>query len=152
VTLRYLAGFTGTEGVLYVGRAQEKATVWRTQRRYHAGGSSWAWLVKTSALVNYFYFYCVDADFGPFFLKFCTYLCVSTGRLSSVIPGKWTMEHVPCPCACPSPRHRILPYWVSPEHAGALVRALLSFSVRLAYLEQGGAAQLALGAPARTRA
>jgi hypothetical protein len=73
VTQRYLAGFTGTEGVLYVGRAQEKATVWRTQRRYHADGSSYAWLVKTSALVNYFYFYCVDADFGPFFLKFCTY-------------------------------------------------------------------------------
>jgi hypothetical protein len=33
VTQRYLAGFTGTEGVLYVGRAQEKATVWRTQRQ-----------------------------------------------------------------------------------------------------------------------
>ena len=37
------------EGVLYVGRGQEKATVWRTQRRYHADGSSYAWLVKTSA-------------------------------------------------------------------------------------------------------
>jgi hypothetical protein len=73
VTQRYLAGFTGTGGVLYAGRAQEKATVWRTQRRYHPDGSSYAWLVKTSALVNYFYFYCVDADFGPFFLKFCTY-------------------------------------------------------------------------------
>src|SRR2546430_2127625 len=73
VTQRYLAGFTGTEGVLYAGRAQEKATVWRTQRRYHADGSSYAWLVKASALVNYFYFYCVDADFGPFFIKFCTY-------------------------------------------------------------------------------
>ena len=73
VTQRYLADFTGSEGVLYVGRAQEKATVWRTQRRYHADGSSYAWLVRTSALVNYFYFYCVDADFGPFFLKFCTY-------------------------------------------------------------------------------
>jgi len=74
VTQRYLAGFAGAEGVLYVGRAQEKATVWRTQRRYHADGSSYAWLVKTSALVNFFYFYCVDADFGPFFIKFCTYV------------------------------------------------------------------------------
>ena len=80
VTQRYLAGFTGTEGVLYSGRAQEKATVWRTQRRYHLDGSSYAWLVKTSALVNYFYFYCVDADFGPFFLKFCTYFPY-TGKL-----------------------------------------------------------------------
>jgi hypothetical protein len=73
VTQRYLAGFAGAEGVLYVGRAQEKAAVWRTQRRYHADGSSYAWLVRSSALVNHFYFYCVDADFGPFFLKFCTY-------------------------------------------------------------------------------
>jgi hypothetical protein len=24
-------------------------------------------------MVNHFYFYCVDRDFGPFFLKFCTY-------------------------------------------------------------------------------
>jgi len=40
-------GFTGTEGVLYAGRAQEKATVWRTQRRIPtADGSSYAWLVK----------------------------------------------------------------------------------------------------------
>ena len=73
VTQRYLAGFTGAEGVLYAGRAQEKATVWRTQRRYHPDGSSYAWLVKTSALVNVYYFYCRDHDFGPFFLKFCSY-------------------------------------------------------------------------------
>ena len=24
-------------------------------------------------MVNQFYFYCVDEDFGPFFLKFCSY-------------------------------------------------------------------------------
>ena len=23
--------------------------------------------------VNHYYFYCVDEDFGPFFLKFCSY-------------------------------------------------------------------------------
>jgi hypothetical protein len=60
--------------VLYVGRAQEKAGVWRTQRRYNpATGGSDAWLVRSSAFINFFYFYCVDADFGPFFLKFGTY-------------------------------------------------------------------------------
>ena len=32
---QFLARFTGTEGVLFVGRAQEKAGVWRTQRRYN---------------------------------------------------------------------------------------------------------------------
>jgi hypothetical protein len=73
VTQRMLAGFTGTEGVLYVGRGQEKSNVWRTQRRYHADGSSYAWLVRASAFINFFYLYCADADFGPFFLKFGTY-------------------------------------------------------------------------------
>jgi hypothetical protein len=60
--------------VLFVGRAQEKAGVWRTQRRHNpASGGSYAWLVRSSAFINFFYFYCVDADFGPFFLKFSTY-------------------------------------------------------------------------------
>jgi len=70
----FLAGFDGEEGVLFVGRAQEKAGVWHTQRRYSpTTGGSYAWLVRSSAFINFFYFYCVDADFGPFFLKFSTY-------------------------------------------------------------------------------
>jgi hypothetical protein len=74
LTAQFLAGFTDDEGVLFVGRAQEKAGVWRTQRRYNsATGGSYAWLVRCSAFINFFYFYCVDADFGPFFLKFSTY-------------------------------------------------------------------------------
>ncbi len=66
VTQRLLAGFTGTEGVLYAGRAQEKSNVWGTQRRYHADGRSYAWLVRSTAFINFFYFYCVDEDFGPY--------------------------------------------------------------------------------------
>ncbi|MGO9382984.1 MAG: hypothetical protein ACLP4W_13050 [Mycobacterium sp.] len=73
VAQQFLARFTDPEGVLFVGRAQEKALVWRTQRRYSRDGSSYAWLVRSTAFVNYFYFYCVDEDFGPFFIKFCTY-------------------------------------------------------------------------------
>ena len=70
----FLAKFADEEGVLFVGRAQEKAGVWRTQRRYNpATGGSYAWLVRSSAFINFFYFYCVDADFGPFFLKYSTY-------------------------------------------------------------------------------
>src|ERR1039458_3100297 len=72
VTARMLAGFTGPEGVLYAGRAQEKPNVWRTQRRHHADGSSYAWLVRASAFINLFCFYCADAGFGPFFIKFST--------------------------------------------------------------------------------
>ncbi len=74
VTQRVLARFSDDEGVLYVGRAQEKCGVWRTQRRYNrATGGSYAWLVRSTAFINFFYIYCVDADFGPFFIKFSTY-------------------------------------------------------------------------------
>jgi hypothetical protein len=74
LTQCYLAEHDGSEAVLYVGRAQEKASVMRTERRYdRRTGASYAWLVKASALVNHFYFYCFDDDFGPFFIKFCSY-------------------------------------------------------------------------------
>ncbi len=74
VAKQYLARFQGDEGVLFVGRAQEKAPVFRTERRRrHDTGEPYPWIVRSTAMVNHFYFYCVDADFGPFFLKFCTY-------------------------------------------------------------------------------
>jgi len=74
VTQEYLAGFDADEGVLYVGVAQEKARVVRTERRRNPRtGASYPWVVAGSAMVNHYYFYCVDADFGPFFLKFCSY-------------------------------------------------------------------------------
>ena len=71
---RYLAGFPGRDGVLFVGRAQEKAWVFRTQKRRNpATGKEYLWLTRATLQVNYFYFYCVDEDFGPFFIKFCSY-------------------------------------------------------------------------------
>jgi hypothetical protein len=30
---------------------------------------TYPWVVDGSAMVNHYYFYCVDDDFGPFFLK-----------------------------------------------------------------------------------
>ncbi|MBK7001912.1 MAG: hypothetical protein IPH35_18680 [Rhodoferax sp.] len=74
VTQQHLKKFNADEGVLYVGRAQEKARVVRTERRRSATtGMSSPWVVDSSAMVNHYYFYCVDEDFGPFFLKFCSY-------------------------------------------------------------------------------
>src|ERR1700680_2321224 len=71
---QYWQRFKGTEGVLYVGKAQEKARVTRTQRRRSAQtGQTYPWIVDGTAMVNHYYFYCVDEDFGPFFLKFCSY-------------------------------------------------------------------------------
>ena len=74
IAARYRAACTVDEGVLFVGKAQEKATVFRTEKRHHPEtGRTYPWIVQSSALVNHYYFYCVDRDFGPFFLKFCSY-------------------------------------------------------------------------------
>jgi hypothetical protein len=70
----YRAQFAGTEGVVFVGRAQEKTPVFRTEKRTNPRtGKKYPWIVRSTALVNHFYFYCLDEDFGPFFLKFCSY-------------------------------------------------------------------------------
>jgi hypothetical protein len=76
----HLARFDAAEGVLFVGVAQEKAPVFRTERRYGRDGRPYPWLVRSTAMVNHYYFYVVDADFGPLFIKFCGYFPY-TGRV-----------------------------------------------------------------------
>ena len=79
-----LAAHDGTEGVVFVGRAQEKCRVFRTERRTNpVTGARYPFIVAATAVVNQFYFYILDDDFGPLFLKFCSYfpytakLCVN---------------------------------------------------------------------------
>jgi hypothetical protein len=68
------ARFPQRDGVVFVGKAQEKCTVYRTEKRHNPKTKrAYAWIVKSTALVNHYYFYCVDENFGPFFLKFCSY-------------------------------------------------------------------------------
>jgi hypothetical protein len=70
----YLAAFDGDEGVLFVGKAQEKTTAYRTEKRRNpVTGKPYPWIVRASIFVNHYYFYCIDRDFGPFFIKFCSY-------------------------------------------------------------------------------
>jgi hypothetical protein len=72
----HLAAFAAagrTEGVLFIGRAQEKNTVFRTEKRRAADGRSYPWIVRTTSVVNQFYVHCVDEDFGAFFIKFSSY-------------------------------------------------------------------------------
>ena len=78
VMLGHLAAFQAagrTEGVLFIGRAQEKNTVFRTGKRRAADGRSYPWIVKTTttSVVNRFCVHCVDEDFGAFFIKFSSY-------------------------------------------------------------------------------
>lgn len=74
VVKRYFAEVTGEEGVVVVGKAQEKTRVLRTVKRRNARtGKTYAWLTPSTAMVNHYYFYLFDRDFGPLFVKFCSY-------------------------------------------------------------------------------
>jgi hypothetical protein len=74
IAKEYLAEFEGDEGVMFIGKAQEKASVFRTVTRYNPEtGRRYPALAPSSSIVNHYYFYCVDRDFGPFFLKYCSY-------------------------------------------------------------------------------
>ena len=66
--------------VLYAGVAQEKQKVFRTsKRRNPVTGATYPWLVPGSGVVNQYYFYCADEDFGPVCAKFSSYFPY-TGR------------------------------------------------------------------------
>jgi hypothetical protein len=69
----YLGRFTAAQGVVFIGRAQEKTQLFRTEKRRNSEGRTYPWIVKSTGMVNHYYFYCVDEDFGPFFIKFCSY-------------------------------------------------------------------------------
>lgn len=74
VMAAHLARFTAPEGVVFIGKAQEKTRVFRTEKRTNpATGQRYPWIVSGTAMVNHYYVYAVDRDFGPFFLKFCSY-------------------------------------------------------------------------------
>ena len=95
----YLAGFTGEEGVLFVGRAQEKTRVFRTEKRRNPEtGATYPWIVSATGIVNQFYVYAVDTDFGPFFLKFSSYfpytakLCINGNEYAKRVAAKAGIE------------------------------------------------------------
>lgn len=74
IMAEHLARFDQPEGVVMLGKAQEKTPVFRTEKRRNPQtGKSYPWIVRTTAMINQYYWYCLDRDFGPFFLKFASY-------------------------------------------------------------------------------
>jgi len=67
IARRYLAGHDGGEQILFAGVAQEKTRVWRTrQRQDPVTGKRYPWLCQEQAMVNHWYFYGFDTDFGAY--------------------------------------------------------------------------------------
>ena len=62
-----------SEGVVLIGKAQEKTQAIRS-RRADEKGKVWFNYFRQSVQVTHFYFYIMDKDFGLCFIKVCTYL------------------------------------------------------------------------------
>lgn len=74
VAAEYRRQFQGAEGILFVGKAQEKMRVFGTEKRLNPqSGQKYPWIVSSTAMVNQYYFYGIDSDFGPFFVKCSSY-------------------------------------------------------------------------------
>ena len=115
IALAYLADFEGDEGVLFVGKAQEKTSAYRTEKRRNPEtGKPYPWIVRATIFVNHYYFYCVDADFGPFFIKFCSYfpyngkLCINGNEYSKCQAARSGIDFQPLDngfASCEDPKH-----------------------------------------------
>jgi hypothetical protein len=74
VVAPYLKRAAGREGIVLIGKAQEKTTTFRTTKGHGPRSAErYPRLLRTTAMVNHYYFYGLDADFGPFFFKFSSY-------------------------------------------------------------------------------
>jgi len=120
------------EGVIFIGKAQEKVRVFRTERRRSPNGATYPWIVRSTALVNQWYLYIRDRDFGPFFLKFSSYfpynakLCLNgheflKAQLAQAGIPFQALDNGLASCAQPK-RAQALADGLSPQHIDALVR------------------------------
>jgi hypothetical protein len=75
VMRRYLSrqAKTGRSGVAAIGVAQEFQNVFAAARREGSNGIPWFSFTKADRRVSCYYFYLWDNDFGPAFIKICTY-------------------------------------------------------------------------------
>jgi len=74
VARRYFERASGKEGVVLIGIAQEKTTAFRAYRpKRSPSGVPHYDFARASACVNHYYFYILDRDFGPSFIKLCSY-------------------------------------------------------------------------------
>jgi len=62
----------GTPGVAVIGVAQEFASVYQASKKTNGGGV-WFSFFKQDRRVTCYYFYVYDSQFGPGFVKVCTY-------------------------------------------------------------------------------
>lgn len=65
-------GYPKREGVVFVGVAQEKASAFKGSKNRERGPAGFEY-TRQDVFVKHYYFYIEDEDFGPAFIKICTY-------------------------------------------------------------------------------
>jgi hypothetical protein len=74
VVAEYRRRFTGKEGIVVIGVAQEKMRSFKADKRVGPGTSVTFEFSRQPVAVNHYYFYVQDREWGPAFLKIGTYL------------------------------------------------------------------------------
>ena len=72
IAAEYRQRFDQPEGVVFIGVAQEKAQAFKSRKKDQHGYVGFEYS-RDSVRVNHYYFYIQDADFGPAFIKVCSY-------------------------------------------------------------------------------
>ena len=72
IAAEYRKRFSQAEGVVFIGVAQEKAQAFKGRKKDQTGYVGFEY-IRESVYVNHYYFYIQDADFGPAFIKVCSY-------------------------------------------------------------------------------
>jgi hypothetical protein len=68
------AHFQEAEGVVFIGTAQEKSNSFKATKRTGADSRVFFDYSRQSVYVKHYYFYLQDEDFGPGFIKVCSYV------------------------------------------------------------------------------
>jgi hypothetical protein len=88
----YRRRFTGREGVVVIGVAQEKMRSFKAHKRSGPGTKVTFDFSRQSVSVNHYYFYVHDRDWGPAFLKLGTYLPYPVKRCLN--GHEWVKQHL----------------------------------------------------------
>ena len=72
IAAEYRQKFDQPEGVVFIGVAQEKAQAFKGRKKDQTGYIGFEYS-RDAVRVNHYYFYIQDADFGPAFIKVCSY-------------------------------------------------------------------------------
>jgi hypothetical protein len=137
VVAPYVTRAVGQDQIVLIGKAQEKTTTFRTMQGHGPHSRErYPRLYRTTAMVNHYYFYGVDRDFGPFFFKFSSYFPYTAKfylngheylkrQLTQAGIAYDTLDNGILSCADPA-RLQVLANELSAEKIDALVRKWLA--------------------------